>query len=160
NAGTSCWVNGTGVTRVVFSMDATTLNTDTTMSDGMQCMIDTTKFSNGTHTLTATAYDASGNSRKDIISLNVQNTTVTPTPTPSSGLPANGARGVATFESIGLYWKPSSNPGSAGCPVTFRKVGDSAWRQGLDMWYDPANAECSGSLVQLEPNTSYEIQTG
>src|SRR3954453_19774801 len=33
NAGTSCWVNGTGVTRVVFSMDATTLNTDKSMSD-------------------------------------------------------------------------------------------------------------------------------
>ena len=75
------------------------------------------------------------------------------------GLPANGARAVPTFESIGLYWTPPSNPGG-GCPVIFRRVGDSAWRQGLDMWYDPANRECRGSLVLLDPGTSYEIQMG
>ena len=77
----------------------------------------------------------------------------------ASGLPANGARAVPTFESIGLYWTPPSNPG-AGCPVIFRKVGDSSWRQGLDMWYDPSNSECRGSLVLLEPGTAYEIQLG
>src|SRR5262249_8079928 len=38
--------------------------------------------------------------------------------------------------------------------------GDSTWRQGLDTWYDPANRECRGSLVLLEPGTSYEIQLG
>jgi len=60
NGGTACYVNGTGVTRVAFSLDSTALNTDTTMSDGMQCVLDTTKFANGTHSLKATAYDASG----------------------------------------------------------------------------------------------------
>jgi hypothetical protein len=77
----------------------------------------------------------------------------------TSALPFNGARAVPTFESIGLYWTPPSNPGT-GCPVIFRKVGDSAWRQGLDMWYDPANSECRGSLVLLDPGTNYEIQFG
>ena len=76
-----------------------------------------------------------------------------------AGLPANGARAVPTFESIGLYWTPPSNPGD-GCPVIFRKVGDSAWREGLDMWYDRASGECRGSLVLLDPGTSYEIQMG
>ena len=61
--------------------------------------------------------------------------------------PVNGARAVATFESIGLYWTPPSNPGADGCSVIFRKVGDSTWRQGLDMWYDARNNECRGSLV-------------
>src|SRR5436190_6367526 len=66
--------------------------------------------------------------------------------TPSgSGLAANGARAVPTYESIGLYWKPPSNPGSSGCPVIFRKNGDATFRQGLDLWYDPANGECRGS---------------
>ena len=74
-------------------------------------------------------------------------------------LPSNGVRAVPTFESISLYWTPSANPG-AGCPVIFRKVGDSTWRQGLDTWYDPRNGECRGSLVLLEPGTSYEIQLG
>jgi Right handed beta helix region len=77
----------------------------------------------------------------------------------ASALPANGARAVPTFESIGLYWKPPTNPGD-GCPVIFRRVGDSNWRQGLDMWYDPNNGECRGSLVLLDPGTSYEIQFG
>src|ERR671936_1466068 len=54
----------------------------------------------------------------------------------AAGLPANGARAVPTFESIGLYWTPSASV--ASCPVQFRKAGDGAWRQGLDMWYDPA----------------------
>src|SRR5690349_1011496 len=62
----------------------------------------------------------------------------------ASALPANGARAAPTFESIGLYWKPPTNPGD-GCPVIFRRVGDSNWRQGLDMWYDPNNGECRGS---------------
>jgi hypothetical protein len=44
--------------------------------------------------------------------------------------------------------------------VIFRKQGDSNWRQGLDMWYDPASAECRGSLVLLDPGTTYEIQLG
>src|SRR5438105_3274207 len=77
----------------------------------------------------------------------------------ASAPPSNGARAVPTFESIGLYWTPPSNPGG-GCPVLFRKLGDSTWRQGLDMWYDPANGECRGSLVLLDPGTSYDIQFG
>src|SRR5438067_11499651 len=77
----------------------------------------------------------------------------------ASAPPSNGARAVPTFESIGLYWTPPSNPGG-GCPVIFRKLGDSTWRQGLDMWYDPANGECRGSLVLLDPGTSYDIQFG
>ena len=74
NGGTSCYVNASGsVARVVFTMDSTALNTDTKPSDGMQCVLDTTKFANGTHQLIATAYDSSGNSRSDVISVNVQN---------------------------------------------------------------------------------------
>ena len=77
----------------------------------------------------------------------------------ASGLTSNGARGVATYESIGLYWTPPSNPGS-GCSVIFRKAGDASFRQGLDLWYDPASNECRGSLVLLEPGTTYEVQIG
>ncbi|MBW8906796.1 MAG: hypothetical protein JF611_14250, partial [Betaproteobacteria bacterium] len=77
----------------------------------------------------------------------------------AAGLPSNGARAVPTFESIGLYWTPPSNPG-AGCALIFRKVGESNFRQGLDMWFDARNNECRGSLVLLEPGTSYEVQMG
>src|SRR5204863_3055864 len=76
------------------------------------------------------------------------------------GLPINGARGVPTFESIGVYWTPPSNAGTAGCPVIFRKSGDASFRQGLNLWYDANNNECRGSLVLLEPGTTYEVQIG
>ncbi len=79
-----------------------------------------------------------------------------PKSTPSSAPP----RAVPTFESIGLYWAPGANPGSAGCQVQYRKAGDTAWKPGLALWYDSRNAECRGSLVQLAPGTSYEIQFG
>src|SRR5258708_11237433 len=69
-------------------------------------------------------------------------------------------RAVATFESIGVYWTPPSDPGVGGCPIQFRKSGDSAWREGLPLWFDSRNRECRGSLVQLEPGTKYEIQLG
>ena len=159
-SGTSCYVAGAGVTRVQFFMDGTALNTDTTMSDGMQCQLDTTKFTNGTHRLRAVAYNSNGSSRIDDISVNVQNQGSTPPddpPPPTSDLPAGG-KGVATFESIGLYWKPPSNPGSAGCDVSYRRQGESAWKNGMALWYDGRNAECRGSLVHLTPGTNYEVR--
>lgn len=61
------------MTRVQFFLDSTTLNTDTTMADGMQCLLDTRKFANGSHQLKATAYDAAGASRTDVITINMQN---------------------------------------------------------------------------------------
>ena len=67
---------------------------------------------------------------------------------------------VATFESIGLYWKPPADPGPGGCPVRYRKLDDSSFKEGLPLWYDARNGECRGSLVHLAPGTKYEIQVG
>src|SRR5712691_4790427 len=69
-------------------------------------------------------------------------------------------RAVATFESIGVYWTPPSDPGPGGCPIQFRKGGDSAWRDGLPLWFDSRNHECRGSLVQLAPGTKYDLRLG
>src|SRR2546421_5402991 len=77
----------------------------------------------------------------------------------SSALAAE-PRAVATFESIGVYWTPPSDPGPAGCPIQFRKSGDSSWHEGLPLWFDARNRECRGSLVELEPGTKYEIKVG
>src|SRR5260221_6110958 len=56
----------------------------------MQCVLDTTKFANGSHQLKATAYDSSGNSRTDVISINVQNTAPNAAPTVSVTSPTAG----------------------------------------------------------------------
>jgi hypothetical protein len=74
------------------------------------------------------------------------------------------ASGVATFESIGLYWSGSGGSASIPGTVKYRKVGDTVWSNGLDLSYDsraigkrPAG-EYRGSLVKLTPGTQYEIQ--
>jgi hypothetical protein len=67
---------------------------------------------------------------------------------------------VSTFESIGLYWAPGTNPGSAGCHVRYRRANESQWREGLALWYDERNGECRGSLVHLTPGTDYVVQLG
>lgn len=84
--------------------------------------------------------------------------TPTPTPTPAPALPSTNTRAVPTFESLGLYWTPPSDPGAAGCSVRYQKAGDTAWKDGLAMWYDARNKECRGSLVHLAPGTSYTVQ--
>jgi hypothetical protein len=76
----------------------------------------------------------------------------TPTPT----LPTTGTIAVTTYESAGLYWQ---NPGgTAGCEVKYRKNGESAWRQGLAMWFDARDGQCRGSLVGLEAGTWYQAE--
>ena len=69
-------------------------------------------------------------------------------------------RVVATFESLGVYWSPPGDPGGAGCPIQFRKAGETQWRDALPLWYDARNRECRGSIVQLEPGSKYELQLG
>ena len=80
----------------------------------------------------------------------------------AAAAPAYGAepRVVATFESLGIYWTPPSNPGAGGCPVRYRKSGENAWRDALPLWFDARNRECRGSIVQLEPASAYEITVG
>ncbi|MCI0492464.1 MAG: hypothetical protein L0Z07_05975 [Planctomycetes bacterium] len=65
---------------------------------------------------------------------------------------------VSTFESIGLYWKPDNSAEARDCAVRYRPVGTETWHQGLPLWYDARDLECRGSLVQLTPDTAYEIE--
>ena len=149
------------VARVLFFLDgsATALATDTSAPYGGS--LNTATLANGTHTLRAVAYDAEGLNTSTQVSFNVQNTTSgggdTTTP-PTSSLPSTGVRVVPTFQSLGVYW--TSPGGSAGCKIQYRKPGDAAFKPGLDMWYDPRNNECRGSLVQLQAGTDYEVQLG
>src|SRR5438067_92101 len=95
SGGTNCYANTSGsVNRVVFDMDGQAVSTDSTPADGTQCVLDTTKFANGTHTFTATVYGTNGSTIRDVISVNVQNTvtptpvsTVSPVPTPTTTTP-------------------------------------------------------------------------
>ncbi len=145
-----------GVARVAFYLDGSTtaLLSDTASPYGGS--LNTTTLPNGTHTLRAVAFDAAGLSTSTQVSFNVQNTTTSEPPT--SSLPSTGVRVVPTFQSLGVYW--ASPGGSGGCKIQYRKAGESAFKQGLDLWYDSRNNECRGSLVQLQAGSDYEIQLG
>jgi hypothetical protein len=64
---------------------------------------------------------------------------------------------VPTFECIGLYWTPSDG-GGGEARVRFRRQGDDTWRQGYPLWYAQMDGEYRGSLVGLQPGTTYEIE--
>lgn len=75
---------------------------------------------------------------------------------PAATLPSTGTIAVPTYEAVGIYWQ---GPGAtAGCEVKYRKAGDTAWSQGLDLWYDARDTQCRGSLVSLAPNTYYQVE--
>jgi hypothetical protein len=81
----ACEVSGTGISRVVFFLDSTQLNTDSTAP--WNCDLVTTAFSNAAHTLRAVAYDAAGLSASAQVGIIIQNGTVTPPPPPVAVLP-------------------------------------------------------------------------
>jgi len=67
----------------------------------------------------------------------------------------NTFHAVATYECIGLYLK---SPDLGQCNVRFRENGESAWRQGYPLAYDPRDNEYRGSIVGLQPHTSYTVE--
>ncbi len=71
----------------------------------------------------------------------------------ASAAPALSA--IGTYECIGLYWKTAAAP---ECTVEFRREGESAWRHGLPLVYDPRDGEFRGSLIGLVPDTAYEVR--
>jgi len=72
------------------------------------------------------------------------------------------ASSISTFHCMSLYWSPEKGELAKKVLVKFREVGQSAWREGLPMRYNPVKSpECKadyrGSLVNLKPATAYEV---
>jgi len=66
--------------------------------------------------------------------------------------------GIPTFECVGLYWSPSNGGENIQCNVEYREQRSAKWHKALSLWYDTRNREYRGSVVNLKPNTTYEIQ--
>ena len=91
-------------------------------------------------------------------------------PTPPVASPGDdkeiAPRAVPTFESIGLYWKTAAGGKEVSCQVSYREVGGTAWREARPLWFDlneheglpQRTHEYRGSIVNLTPDTSYEIK--
>jgi len=76
NGGSSCYLRGRSAVRVEFYLGSVALNSDATMADGMQCVLDTTRFANGYHALKAIGYDSSGKAYTEVINIRIQNATL------------------------------------------------------------------------------------
>ncbi|MGI5870244.1 MAG: right-handed parallel beta-helix repeat-containing protein [Kiritimatiellia bacterium] len=76
-------------------------------------------------------------------------------------------RAVATFNSLGLYWKPTGGSAKREVAVQYREKGADAWSDALPLWFDPNEhgaeaaahaAEYRGSIVHLKAGTTYEVK--
>ena len=76
----------------------------------------------------------------------------------ASAAMADDPGSVSTFESIGLYWVMAEGSESNACSVRYRAAGAPDWRDGFPLWFDARSGEYRGSLVLLEPGTTYEIE--
>ena len=73
-------------------------------------------------------------------------------------------KAIPTYESMGLYL----SAGAGATQVRYRQQGQGTWKEGLPLWDDgrtftPVTSNNNGSrhrgsLVHLNPNTSYEVQ--
>lgn len=92
-----------GIEKVVMKIDGAVLNTE---SDApWNCIFDSTKVSDGSHTLSATAYDTAGNTRTASISIKVSNVVdpvPEPIPDPEPTPPPTPAPTPGTFPGSGL----------------------------------------------------------
>ena len=67
-------------------------------------------------------------------------------------------KAISTFESIGIYWNVGYDAPGGECSVRYRVEGADAWQEALPLWYDKRNGEYRGSILNLKPGTTYEIQ--
>ncbi len=81
--------------------------------------------------------------------------------------PEQPPRAVTTYNSVGLYWKPTGGMASRQVSVHYRKQGDRKWSEALPLWFDGTEhdgvayqhaAEYRGSIVYLTSNTTYEAK--
>jgi hypothetical protein len=82
-----------------------------------------------------------------------------PSPAITSKIPATS---VPTFHCLGIYWSPEKGQDGKKVLVRFRSAAEKTWHEGLPMRYNPVKTqECKGdyrgSIVNLEPGTSYEV---
>lgn len=62
---------------------------------------------------------------------------------------------VSTYESAGLYWK---TPESGSCAIRYKEVNGRTWKEGLELVYDSRDGEYRGSIINLLPDTEYQVE--
>jgi hypothetical protein len=76
----------------------------------------------------------------------------------------SGPLAIPTFHCLGLYWSPEGGAANREVAVRYRRQGTTEWSEALPMRYHPIPktdedlADYRGSIVHLQPATTYEIQ--
>lgn len=71
---------------------------------------------------------------------------------------------VPTFHCIGIYWSPVGGAADKAAQVRYRVKDSTQWSEGLSMRYNPIAGtdedltDYRGSVVRLQPATTYEIE--
>jgi len=71
---------------------------------------------------------------------------------------------IPTFHCLSLYWSPPGGGSDKDVLVRYRLQDESEWKQGLPMRFNPIPdtdedlTDYRGSIVHLQPDTTYEIQ--
>jgi hypothetical protein len=69
---------------------------------------------------------------------------------------------VSTFNCVSLYWSPSGGSSAVEAFVRYRRKGDAVWMNAQSLVYCVAEnnrqAEYRGSIVNLKPGTTYEVE--
>jgi len=71
---------------------------------------------------------------------------------------------IPTFHCLGLYWSPPGGTADKEVLVRYRRQGAAEWNEALPMRYNPIPGtdedltDYRGSIVNLRPDTTYEVQ--
>jgi chitodextrinase len=118
------------------------------------------------YSYTVAAYDAAGNvsPQSASASATTQGATVIPG---SATVPGAITAPNPTLNNITIEWEISGDTDNNGVvSVRYRRLGDGAWSQGMPLRRVPSGAsqywimknKHSGSILDLQPNTTYEIE--
>lgn len=71
---------------------------------------------------------------------------------------ADDPTAIPTFHCLSVYWNPADGSADKECRVNYRIVGLGSWSGALSLWFDAHDQQYRGSIVNLRPGTTYEIQ--
>jgi hypothetical protein len=63
---------------------------------------------------------------------------------------------VSTYESSSVYWK---TPESGAGTMRYKEANGKTWKNGLDLVYDSRHGEYRGSIIDLVPNSEYQVES-
>ncbi len=72
-----------------------------------------------------------------------------------SGRDASNPYGIGTYECGSIYWK---TPKAGPCRIKYKEAENSVWKNGFDLVYDSRDEEYRGSIINLKPDTEYEVE--